>query len=308
MSKDIKDRVRGVAVGAAIGDALGMPLEFCNASPNGCFITGMQDGRLERGSFTDDTEMALALADSLLAHKSLNEPDLTERFLAWYKAEPPDVGIHTSNVLEQIMTGESWETAASSVQSRYPESAGNGSIMRCWPVAIAASHDLALLEDLSRRQSRVTHAHEECTAGCAYVNRVIVHLLHGVDPYSAYEKALAETPMPEGLHNVIKLAPNRRREELRNTGWVRHTIESAVWGLLSTTSFEECLIQVINLGADADTAGTVAGAFAGAYYGLSSIPQDWISVLHGPWPVRSDNVLYKDNLVRIADELTDSLT
>lgn len=304
MTKDLSDKIRGIAVGAAIGDALGMPLEFCNASPSNCFITGMEDGRLPKGSFTDDSEMAIALAESLISKGKLDEGDVTERFIAWYQADPPDVGIHTTNVMEQLLSGEGWQTAAATVQLRYPDSAGNGSVMRCWPVAIASRHDMDQLDRLSRLQSAITHANQECIAGCAYVNRVIGLLLNDIDPYSAYEQALETTEMPEALYNTIKLAPNRRREELRNTGWVRHTIESAVWGLLSTTSFENCLIQVINLGADADTAGTVAGAFAGAFYGLQNIPEEWTALLHGPWPVRSSTILKTNDFVQLADELS----
>ncbi len=134
MNMETTHRLRGVAVGAAVGDALGMPLEFDNASRPGQMIREMRAGRLPAGSFTDDTEMALALAESLLDKRRLDPDNLSVHFLDWYKRRPPDVGIHTSNVLQQVAHGEPWQTAAEKVQSRYPESAGNGSIMRCWPL------------------------------------------------------------------------------------------------------------------------------------------------------------------------------
>ncbi len=302
----ITDRLRGIAVGAAVGDALGMPLEFGLASPPDEFIRTMHSGRLPAGSFTDDTEMALALAESLLAAKKLDERDLVNRFTDWFRRNPADIGIHTSSVLHRIAAGETWEEATSGVQSKDPNSAGNGSIMRCWPAAIAAWHNQELLLEFSQMQSLVTHSHVECTAGCAFINDMLFHLVHGKTLYEAYDTALLEVQLPQGLHQAVKLAPHRKREELRNTGWVRHTIESALWGVLNTYEFEEALVQVINLGADADTAGAVAGALAGAAYGLQSIPSAWSKMLHGEWPLKSGKIWSTAELIHLADNLADS--
>jgi len=305
MNTLIADRLRGIAVGAAIGDALGMPLEFGLASPPEELITNMLPGRLPAGSFTDDTEMALALAESLLAMRKLDPGDLAKRFTDWYQRNPADIGIHTSSVLHRICAGETWQEAASGVQAKDPLSAGNGSVMRCWPVAIAAWQNQKLMLEFSQMQSQVTHAHSECTSACAFINDMLYHLIHGKSLYDAYETALDEVEMPQGLHQTIKLAPHRKREELRNTGWVRHTIESALWGLLNTYQFEDALIQVINLGADADTAGTVAGALAGAAYGLEAIPSGWKKALRGEWPLNSGKIWSVKEMIILADNLAD---
>jgi ADP-ribosyl-[dinitrogen reductase] hydrolase len=98
----ITDRLQGIAIGAAVGDALGMPLEFHPTRPVYDLQTEMTDGPLPAGSFTDDTEMALALAESLLAHDPLDPDDLVARFTAWYRSSPPDIGIHTSRVLGMV--------------------------------------------------------------------------------------------------------------------------------------------------------------------------------------------------------------
>ena len=307
MTLQTTHRIRGVAVGAAIGDALGMPLEFELASPPEHLVRDMHAGRLPAGSFTDDTEMALALAESLLELRQMDQQDVTNRFLAWYKRRPPDVGIHTTNVLEVIEKGESWENAALKVQSSYPDSAGNGSVMRCWPVALMCWHDEEILNTWSRVQSQVTHAHEDCIAGCAFVNSMIAQMVNGAEPMAAYQHALASVKMPDGLRQAIKLAPRRKRDELRNTGWVRHTIESALWGLLNTNSFEEALVQVINLGADADTAGAVVGALAGAAYGLETIPDAWKKMLRGEWPLQSGTIWRLADFITLADHLAGSL-
>lgn len=305
MNCETLDRLRGVAVGAAVGDALGMPLEFGPAHPPDHLVRDMRPGRLPAGTFTDDTEMALALAESLLAHRPLDPDDLAQRFVAWYRAGPDDVGIQTSSVLGRIARGASWQEAVEAVQQARPDAAGNGSVMRCWPVALAHWDDLdALLAD-SRLQSQVTHPHGECVAGCAFVNAAIYHLARGIAPQEAIARALEQADAPTELRQAIAAAPMKRRSELPNSGWVRHTLESAVWGLLTTGSFEEAIVQVVNLGSDADTAGTVVGALAGAAYGLSAIPAAWRAALHGEWPLRSGVRWDEARLVALADQLVE---
>ena len=303
MTHTFQDRVWGCAVGAAIGDALGMPLEFGPPRPLDRLVREMEPGRLPAGTFTDDTEMALALAESLLAHRPLDPADLAHRFVAWYHAGPDDVGFHTRNVLARIAAGQPWAQAAAAVQRQRPDSAGNGSVMRCWPVALAHRDDLDQLLADSILQSRVTHPHPECLAGSAFVNAAIYHLLRGIPPTEAVARALAAAGAPEPLRAVIEAAPTRHREELTNSGWVRHTLESAVWGLLTTGSFEEAVVQVVNLGSDADTAGAVVGALAGAAYGLGAIPVRWREALRGEWPLGSRVYWHESDLIELANRL-----
>jgi ADP-ribosyl-[dinitrogen reductase] hydrolase len=303
MNAHLQDRIRGCAVGAAVGDALGMPLEFGPRQPVGRLVREMKPGRVQAGTFTDDTEMALALAGSLLARAPLDPADLAQRFAAWYRFGPDDVGIHTSRVLSQIAAGEPWQEAVDRVQRLKPDSAGNGSVMRCWPVALAHGDDLDQMLADSRLQSRVTHPHPECEAGSAFVNAAIYHLLRGVTPAAAVTEALKVAAVPPALQEVIEGAVGKHREDLANSGWVRHTLESAVWGLRTTDSFEEAVVQVVNLGGDADTAGAVAGALAGAAYGLEAIPVRWRRVLRGEWPLRSGREWGEIELVELADRL-----
>lgn len=301
MDRAIRDRARGCAVGAATGDALGMPLEFGPRQPTDRLVWEMVDGRVPAGTFTDDTEMALALAKSLLAHRPLRPADLAARFAAWYRAGPADVGNHTRAVLARIAGGEPWEQAVEAVQRQQSESAGNGSVMRCWPVALAHWDDLDRLLADSRLQSRITHPHIECVAGSGFVNAAIYHLMRGIPPDEAVERALDEVDVPGSLRAVIEAAPGRDREELENSGWVRHTLESAVWGLLTTDSCEEAVVGVVNLGRDADSAGAVVGALAGAAYGLEAIPERWRAPLRGEWPLGSGRIWRADDLVALAD-------
>jgi ADP-ribosyl-[dinitrogen reductase] hydrolase len=299
----VQDRARGCAVGAAVGDALGMPLEFGPSQPAERPVREMRAGRIPAGSFTDDTEMALALAESLLAQYPLDADDLAQRFVAWHRAGPDDVGIHTSGVLSGIAAGRPWQQAVEAAQRRRPDSAGNGSVMRCWPVALAHWENLDRLRADSRLQSRVTHPHPECLAGSEFANATMFHLLHQVPPAEAVGRALADVQLPPPLRTVIETAPECPRQALKNSGWVRHTLESAVWGLLTTGSFEEAVVQVVNLGNDADTAGTVVGALAGAAYGLEAIPARWRVSLRGEWPLKSGLVWGAQDVIDLADRL-----
>ncbi len=206
-------------------------------------------------------------------------------------------------MLKRSARGEPWEAAAAAVQAENPWSAGNGSVMRCWPVAIVYWDELDALLDASRLQSQVTHPHEECVAGCAFVNAAIYYLLHGAAPAEAVAQALQAAAAPEELRQAITAAPSKRREEQPNSGWVRHTLESAVWALLTTASFEEAVVQAVNLGNDADSVGAVTGALAGAAYGLDVIPAAWRAAVHGEWPLRSGDRWDAARLVALADRL-----
>ncbi len=300
---ELEDRLRGVAVGAAIGDALGMPLEFKERVPSDRLVREMQPGRIPAGSFTDDTEMALALADSLLERYPLDPDNLAGHFVAWYRTGPSDVGIQTSSALRRIEAGERWRAAAEAVQASRPNSAGNGSVMRCWPVALAYHRNQQGLLEASELQGRITHPHVDCVAGSAFINITIFHLLQGALPGEAVARAGQDVELPDAVRSMVEAAPTRTRDELKNTGWVRHTLESAVWGLLTTNSFEEAVVQVANLGNDADTAASVAGALAGAAYGLAAIPSRWRAALGGQWPVGSGNAWDAGRFADLADRL-----
>lgn len=304
------DGLRGVAVGAAVGDALGMPLEFGPVIPVDDLIREMTGGRMAAGSFTDDTEMALALAESLLQANPLDPVDLAQRFVAWYQAGPPDVGIHTSHVLGLIANGMSWAQSSKQVHTAHPSSASNGSVMRCWPVAIRDWNNREQLLKESCLQSEVTHRHPDCISACQFINVLISELvLAGGEKTSkerlssAYEAAMEQANMSKEFLAVLQAAPGKQRDQLANSGWVQHTLESTIWGLFSFDGFEETLVQVANLGGDADTTAAVTGAVAGALYGFAGIPAHWTNVLHGEYPLDSGRIWRVEDLIELADKL-----
>ena len=288
-----------------------MPLEFLPPRPLHDLETEMVAGPLPAGSFTDDTEMALALAESLLALTPLDGADLARRFVAWYNAGPPDIGIHTSHVLGLIANGTSWQTAAEIVQKGRPESASNGSLMRCWPVSVACWNDPERLLATARLQSAITHPHPECVQACLFFNtllRLLVNRQEDQPADAALREAITQAAdlveMDEEMRLLVELAPVRTREVLPNTGWVRHTLESSLWAVLTTRSFEEALVQAVNLGNDADTTGSVAGALAGALYGVNAIPGRWREMVHGEYPIKSAKAWKAADLMALAERLS----
>ena len=132
---------------------------------------------------------------------------------------------------------------------------------------------------------------------------MIAELIAGMTPGQALKKVLLGTELPDGLYRAIQSAPERKRGELTNSGWARHTVESAVWGLVNSLSFEEAVVKVANLGNDADTAASVTGALAGAAYGLSGIPDEWRIALHGEYPRGSGQLWLEQNFIYLADRL-----
>lgn len=306
----ITEKIRGLILGAACGDALGMPLEFGAPRPLNSLCREMIPGRLPAGTFTDDTEMALAVAESLLAHSPLDAQDLVQRFSTWYQFHPPDVGVHTAKVLNLISKGISWQDAVLRVQQDNQTSAGNGSLMRAWPITAARHANLGLLIAESRLQSQITHTHVDCINSCIFLNLVLADLIHrdqSKPPNLALRESIASSLSKVSLGKefelMLELAPVRQRGQLQNSGWVRQTLESALWAALNSQTFEDALVNAVNLGNDADTAGCITGAIAGAMYGIDAIPLRWKDALHGEYPLRSGRLWFAQDFIRLADDL-----
>ena len=309
---NFSDRLQGIAVGAAIGDALGMPLEFQSASSPYDMLTEMIPGAIPAGSFTDDTEMALALAESLQHANPLDGQDLAARFTAWYQCHPADVGVNTARVLRMIAQGIPWQDASQKIYDDNPDNASNGALMRCWPLAVARHQNLALLVAETQLQSEVTHKNADAVNAAILLNLILRKLIlrePGVPAGACLRAAIAEctqqVTLSEEIMLAINLAPMRSRHDLKNTGWVLHTLESSLWAALTTQSFEEALVHAVNLGSDADTTGAVTGAIAGAMYGISAIPSRWKDLLHGEYPLKSGRIWLTQDFINLADQLSD---
>ena len=271
----------GCLLGLAVGDALGTTLEFSkrDSSPHHTEMLGRGPFGLKPGQWTDDTSMALALADSLIEQNGLNPADLMNRFVAWrdegrYSCTGRcfDIGTTTNAALTRFL-----QTGDPMAGSDDPQQAGNGSLMRLAPVALYALHDADLARRLAQEQSRTTHAAPEAIAACELLVTLLSEAVQGAGMDVLRPRRL------DPASPVLMLAAggwkNKTRDRIRSSGYVMHTLEAAMWSVGTTTSFEEAVIRAVNLGEDADTVGAVTGQLAGAIYGLQTIPGRWLGPL-----------------------------
>ncbi|AUV82952.1 ADP-ribosylglycohydrolase [Salinigranum rubrum] len=281
------DRTAGVLLGLACGDALGRPVEFETPArilaQYGEVREMLANGTWGKpaGTVTDDTDMAVCLARSLVSCGGFDPDDVAERFVAWYDAEPFDVGNMTARALSRIRDGDSWETAGQRVWEESPEgsNAGNGSVMRAPPLAVAFADDESQLADASETSSRITHADPRCTAGCAVLNLTLAGLL--LDREDPLAGALDRVGPPSALDDALRpvVAGDLDPSTLRSTGYVVDTLQTALWHGLHADSPEAALVEVVNMGGDADTVGAVAGAVVGARFGADALPERWLAEL-----------------------------
>lgn len=294
---DIQDRAIGALLGLAVGDALGTTLEFEKRDRRSRVvdITGGGPFDLRPGCWTDDTAMALALAESLLESGNLDCSDLMDRFAAWWRngeysstGHCFDIGITTRNSLQRYLrTGDA---LAGSID---PRTAGNGSLMRLAPVALRFWSDRDRLDHAAAQQSRTTHAAEEAVDGC----RVFADLLADAISGKPRRDVLAPRSFDcaPGIAKIVGGSWRRRaRKDIRSSGYVVHTLEAAMWSVARTGDFRNAVLLAANLADDADTVAAVTGQLAGAIYGLSGIPTDWL-----------ERIAWKDRLLDTAERLAE---
>lgn len=290
-----RDRQRGMLLGLAIGDALGAAVEF--RAP-GSFkpVTAYRDGGphgLEPGEWTDDTSMALALADSI-AEAGWDLRDQAKRYVAWWRTGAYsvngrvfDIGITTVNSLRRFQqSGDPWTSGDASERA-----SGNGSIMRLAPVPIAFAHlfpdQLGDLVIRAVESSQPTHASPQCRSSCACLAVALAALVNGIprevvlDPdWSAWNELRALKPLHPEVQEVIRGSFHRKvPPEIQGSGYVVKSLEAALWAFAGAESFRDAVLRAVNLGDDADTTGAVCGQLAGAHWGESGIPPELLSGL-----------------------------
>lgn len=280
--EDYRDRALGSFIGLAAGDAIGTTVEF---RPRGSFspLTDMVGGgpfRLRPGQWTDDTSMAVCLAESQLAHPDLDPRDLMTRFLAWRDdgVNSPtgtcfDIGITTSAALDRFK-----RTHMPLAGDTDPRMAGNGSVMRLAPVALCWWRDPAKADEVARMQSRTTHGAAEAVDGCALLARVLCRLIAGEGKTALTEDDPAWSPAIRAIGQGGWRG--KERDAIRSSGYVVHTLEAAFWVVGQAENFHDAVLAAANLGDDADTVAAVTGQLAGALWGYSAIPDAWREKLH----------------------------
>lgn len=286
------DRFLGALIGLAAGDAVGTTVEF--KSP-GSFdpVVDMKGGGpfgLKPGQWTDDTSLALCLAESLVECEGRFDPrHQLKTYDRWSRTGHLssngtcfDIGSTTSRALRTFRaTGEPYCGPTD------PGSAGNGSIMRLAPVPMLYRLHPALAASMSGESSRTTHGAPEAVDACRYLGVLIAGAIQG----ASKEDLLAETYSPvSGMWDAAPLSPRildiakgsyKRSEppEIQGTGYVVKSLEAALWAFRKSSSFKDAILKAVNLGDDADTTAAVCGQLAGAHHGLSGIPETWLEKL-----------------------------
>lgn len=277
------DRYLGAMLGLAAGDALGTTLEF---KPPGSFdpIDDMIGGGpfdLEPGQWTDDTSMALCLAESLIERRAFDPVDQLERYTRWYRTGHLssngrcfDIGNTVRDALDRFS-----RTRQPFCGSTSPRAAGNGSIMRLAPVALAYADRADLAVQRCGDSSRTTHATPVAVDACTYFGGLLVGALAGVSKETLLGDRSAR-PLSKEIAQIAAGSFKRRKPpEIRGTGYVVDSLEAALWALWNSDNFRDGALLAVNLGDDADTTGAVYGQLAGAIYTADGIPEGWKSKL-----------------------------
>lgn len=310
---DRRDRAVGALVGTAVGDALGAPFEF---GLPGAFSARFPDrdaaveagmcggGGWDPGEATDDTQMALHVACSLLDRGGLDEHDMFDRFRGWAGAEPKDIGLQTEAVLTSALP---WDEAAADYLAHHHLAAGNGSLMRTVSGALYfAKHGPAASTEAARRISALTHADPATGEGCAVFHELIRVALEGDDPVAAVPQALRLVVAEERDRWAVVLSPTWHPNDATEfNGAVWPALGSAVWALRETDSYTDALTAAVDLGGDTDTVAAITGGLAGAHYGFKAIPRPWRDAVHVPLPGADDPKPWRcPDLVTLAARLT----
>jgi ADP-ribosyl-[dinitrogen reductase] hydrolase len=278
------DRYRGALLGLACGDAVGTTVEFM---PRGSFtrVTDMLGGgpfSLAPGKWTDDTSMALCLAESLVQTGRCDPADQLARYANWYEwgywsstGVCFDIGLTTRAAIHHfLLTGESLAGSAD------PGSAGNGSLMRLAPIALRFGHDEELVQDMAALSLQTTHAAAECLDACRVFAVALSRALRGLPK----EKVLELGGLPIGSAKIRALAvadhAAKPAEQVKGSGYVVDSLEAALWCYARHDNFRDAILEAVNLGDDADTTGAIVGQIAGATYGAAGIPDAWLDRLH----------------------------
>lgn len=301
MAQKFGSKIYDGIIGVATGDALGVPVEFQSrmeiAKNPVTSMRGYGTHHQPEGTWSDDTSLTLALLDSIAENCSVNYTDIMDKFSQWlmhgeYTAagEVFDVGNATSRAI--MSYGRGMNPLECGGVAEYEN--GNGSLMRILPIGyyihmqpdILTDERMKLVHDISS----LTHRHTISLAGCGIYINIALKLLDGLaleegieqgtyEAFQYYEKqgwdALRSYDRIKDLDTFSTLSEN----DIRSSGYIVDTLEAAIWCLLNTNSFQECVLKAVNLGDDTDTVGAVAGGLAGIYYTSDNIPRKWLDTL-----------------------------
>lgn len=288
----IKDGI----IGHAIGDAMGVPVEFCIREKllehPVTSMRGYGSHPVPEGTWSDDTSMEIATIDSIINQKKLDYRDIMMNFYYWLKdakytphGEVFDAGRTCIQSIINFSKGYELEECGQKDIS----SNGNGSLMRILPIAYYCYYKKLKEEqiyEVVKKVSSLTHAHEISVLGCYIYINYVLFLLNGKDKFSAYNmvKLIDYSKFSSeslGVYSRILKDDIKRFNitDIKSSGYVVDTLEASMWVVLNAKDYRETIIGAINLGQDTDTIGAIAGSMAGIIYGYDTIPKKWLEKL-----------------------------
>ena len=303
---ETKDKIYGTIFGQAIGDALGLGTEFMSKTevrekyPDGLkeysqIIRDYHRAKFQPGSWSDDTDMMLCIANAIIEDKGINLHTIARNFKQWvYAPETRGVGQTTLKVLSIAEYVEKPHQVAELIwRMTRTKNAANGSVMRTAIIGLKKENVAQTAEDVCK----LTHFDPRCVGSCVIVSEIINHLIWHDEQLSysqimtignKYDKSIAEY-IDKAYYNGIE---SLELDEPSSIGYTLKALGSALWGLFHANDFEEGLLRVVNEGGDADTNAAVACAMLGAKFGYTSIPQKY-----------TDGLTRKSDLMRITNYL-----
>ena len=280
---DPRERALGAFLGLAVGDAVGTTIEFVK-KPKFAIVQDMVGGgpfSLKAGQWTDDTAMALALADSLIAFPHFDARDLMIRFSDWRRrgtysctGECFDCGNTVSAALDRFEA-----TGDPIAGTKSANSAGNGALMRLSPVAIRFWNNDELLAPMAAAQTQTSHGAKEAVDASILFASILADAIRG----ASRDEVLSARAGNFGP-KITKIASGEtwrgiHRDRIQGTGYVVDSLNAALWAISRTTDYKTAILLAANLGEDADTTAAITGQLAGAIYGVSGIPSRWLDQL-----------------------------
>ncbi|HNL83946.1 MAG TPA: ADP-ribosylglycohydrolase family protein [Chitinophagales bacterium] len=287
--------IHSILFGLAIGDALGVPVEFMsrnelNLNPVEDFI-GFGTYQVPPGTFSDDTSLSMCLAEGLLPEYNIDK--IADNFKSWLfqnywtaTNEVFDVGFTTKRAISELAKGMKPEFAGGLNE----EDNGNGSLMRILPL-ILFTKDLCLEDrfEVVKKVSSITHAHIRSVLSCFYYLEFARELLITKDKQNSYintNQTFFDFTKSYQINEMEVFCFNRLlsgnidlldADGIYTSGYVIHTLEASIWCIINSNSYKESVLKAVNMGSDSDTTGAVTGGLAGILYGFENIPKDWIN-------------------------------
>jgi len=289
----MKNKIQSTLLGLAIGDAMGVPVEFVSREilEKDSVIDFRSFGTHSQvaGTFSDDSSLCFCLVESLIEGYSLD--NLAQKMVSWRydnywtaNGNVFDCGITIAEALEKLKNNHSPKYSGSYTE----KSNGNGSLMRIIPLIFyIVDKPVEYRYEMVKEISSLTHAHQRSILACFYLTEFALEIMNSNDLESAFVSHIDNFKnhyILLGLNNLEFQYFNRlidydfgkvKESEILSTGYVIHTLEAAVWSLLNNTNYSNTILTAVNLGDDTDTIGCIAGGLAGLYYGLDGNTLEW---------------------------------